>query len=135
MPRTSRREDEGLRGAYERFIAGDPSAMVDLLADDVVYHLPGGHLGGGRVDGRAALFARLAAAARWCDAPPEIELLETSGAGDFVVTVERFRVRRGALRLDQTVCVVWRMRAARCVELWAHFADQAACDRFWRGFS
>ena len=65
MPRTSRREDEGLRGAYERFIAGDPSAMMDLLADDVV----------------------------------------------------------------------WRMRAARCVELWAHFADQAACDRFWHGFS
>src|SRR2546426_2982072 len=62
-----------LRDAYARFAAGDPSGMAAFLAEDVVYHLPGAHLGGGRVDGRAALFGRLAAAARWCDAPPEIE--------------------------------------------------------------
>jgi len=133
MPGTPR--FEGLRAAYARFLAGDPSAMANLLAEDVVYHLPGGHLGGGRLDGRAALFARLAASARWCEMRPEIELLETSGAGDFVVTVERFRARRSPLRLDQSVCVVWRMRDARCVEIWSHFADQAACDRFWQGFA
>ena len=135
MPRTSGSGDEGLRNAYERFIAGDPSAMAEVLAENVVYHLPGGHLGGGRLDGRAALVARLVASARWCDAPPEIELLEASGAGDFAVTVERFRARRGPLRLDQSVCVVWRMQGGRCVEIWSHFADQAACDRFWQGFA
>jgi len=67
--------------------------------------------------------------------PPEIELLETGGAADFVVTLERLQASHAPHRLDQAVCVVWRFSQTRCVEIWAHFADRAACDRFWDGFS
>jgi len=108
--------------------------MARMLADGVVYHLPGRHLGGGRLEGRAAVFQRLAAAAAWCDVPFEIDVLASSRAGGFTTTIERLRARRGSDVLDQTVSVVWRFEDARCVEIWAHFADQVACDRFWCDF-
>jgi ketosteroid isomerase-like protein len=52
-------------------------------------------------------------------------------AGDLAVSLERLTARRRGRTLDQTVCVVWRLAGGRCVEMWSHFADQAACDRFW----
>ena len=47
-------EDRGRRcGGYVgltglRFLEGRPGDLIELLADDVSYHLPGLHLGGGR---------------------------------------------------------------------------------------
>lgn len=123
-----------LRDALESFTAGDIGPMTRLLSDDVAYNLPGRHLGGGVLRGREPLFERLASAARWLDAPPKIELIECRSVGAFAVSFERFTARRGTDALDQAVCVVWRFAGDRCVEIWAHFADQPACDRFWRGF-
>jgi ketosteroid isomerase-like protein/catechol 2,3-dioxygenase-like lactoylglutathione lyase family enzyme len=122
-----------VRRAYEAFAAGDPGPMRDLLAPDVVYHLPGRHLGGGTLRGRDEVLARTLGAAGECEAPPRIELIEVAGAGAFVTSVERFAARRRGRALDQQVSVVWRFAGERCVELWSHFADQAACDAFWDG--
>jgi ketosteroid isomerase-like protein len=120
-----------LRGLYESFACGDPRAMMEFLADDVIYHLPGRHLGGGTLHGRAELLERVATAARECDRPPSIHLISAVASGEFVVSVERFAARRRGRALDQEVCVVWRIVQERCVEIWSHFSDQDACDRFW----
>ena len=122
-----------LKNAYERFLAGDLDRLAALLADTVTYHLPGRHLGGGVLRGKQAVFRRTAEAVRACDELPRIRVLTVIGAGQFVVTVERFSARRGDRFIDQEVCVVWRIDGDRCVELWAHFSDQAACDAFWEG--
>jgi ketosteroid isomerase-like protein len=52
-----------------------------------------------------------------------------------VVTVEQLRLRRKGRVLEQPVSVVWRFQNFRCVEMWAHFDDQQACDAFWAGWS
>ena len=124
---------ERVARVYERFAAGDAQAMLELLHEDVVYHLPGRHLGGGTLHGRQALFERIGKAAAVCDEPPRIVLLHVGAAGPLVVSLERLIARRGARVLDQTVCVVWRIMDGRCVEVWSHLADQRACDGFWEG--
>ena len=124
-----------LAHVYGRFTAGDAQPMIDFLDEDVVYHLPGQHLGGGTLRGRRALFERLGKAAAACDGAPRIELLQLIAEGPLATSLERFSARRHAETLDQTVCVVWRMRGSRCVEMWSHFSDQSACDRFWDGMS
>jgi len=123
-----------LEHAYAGFLQGTPAALVALLADTVVYHLPGAHLGGGRLAGRDAMLHRLAKAAVAFDAPPQIELLSVFGDDAFVVSIERFRAARAGRQLAQRVCVVWRFEGQRCVEIWSHFEDQAACDAFWAGW-
>ena len=121
-----------LKDAYERFLAGDPECLVELLSDQVLYHLPGKHIGGGTLQGRSALLHRLSAAASACDTAPTAQLLGALSAGDFVVTFERFQAKAVQGVLDQQVCVVWRFSQNRCVEIWSHFENQEACDAFWR---
>jgi len=120
-----------LRDAYGAFAAGDGRLLAELLAEDVTYHLPGRHLGGGILRGRAEVLARTAEAALSCDAPPTIRLHGVVGSGEIVLSIERFVARRGGRTVDQDVCVVWRMAGDRCVEIWSTFSDQASCDRFW----
>jgi ketosteroid isomerase-like protein len=108
--------------------------MAEFLADDVVYHLPGMHLGGGTLRGRTAVLERTARAARDCEAPPSIALVSVTASVDFAVSLERITARRRGRTLDQEVAVVWRVAGRKCVEVWAHFADQDDCDRFWEGF-
>ena len=120
--------------AYADFARGDSAALWSLLTSATVYHLPGAHLGGGRLEGREAIFRRLVAAARSCDAPLELELLETFGDDVVVVTRERFRARRRGRSLDQEVHVVWRFERALCIEIRSYFEDQVACDAFWEGW-
>jgi hypothetical protein len=120
-----------LRFAYARFIAGDAEPLAAFLADDVVYHLPGKHLGGGKLQGRDEVFSRSVSAAAECEAPPRVELLDVVSCDDLVVSFERLTARRRGRRLEQQVCVVWRVAGGQCVEMWSHFTDQAECDRFW----
>src|SRR5262245_23899606 len=75
-----------LRAIYERFAAGDPLPMFEFLADDVVYHLPGKHLGGGTLQGRRSVLERTAVAASSCDVPPTITVLDVAASGSFVVS-------------------------------------------------
>ncbi len=123
-----------LRDTYERFLRGDARAATSLLDDDVVYHLPGRHLGGGVLRGRRELLARTARAAASCDAPPEIRLLGVAAHGEHVLSLEHVRARRRGRVLDQHACVVWRMAGDRAVEIWSRFSAQPTCDRFWDGF-
>jgi len=120
-----------LRAAYDALAHGDVAPMQAFLDPAVVYHLPGRHLGGGTLRGRDAVFARLAAAAAWCDAPPAVEVVAVVAVAAFVVSLERLRARRAGRTLDADVSVVWRLAGGRCIEIWAHFADQPACDACW----
>jgi HAD superfamily hydrolase (TIGR01509 family) len=120
-----------LRRVYGAFAAGDPAPMAEFLGPDVVYHLPGRHLGGGILRGRDAVLARVALAAAECEAPPRIELLATAAGGEHVVSIERFSARRAGRALAQEVAVVWRLDGERCAEIWSSFPDQQLCDRFW----
>jgi ketosteroid isomerase-like protein len=121
-----------VRLAYETFASRDPRSLFDLLSEEVVYHLPGQHLGGGILRGRAEVFARMSAAAQSLDEPATILIQGVTGFGEWVLTTERFTARRRARVLDQDACVVWRIVDGRCVEMWSRFCDQASCDRFWR---
>jgi len=120
-----------VRRCYESFASGDPRPMTEFLAADVIYHLPGKHLGGGTLHGRVEVLERVTTVAGECDHPPRIHLLSVVGSGEFVVSVERFAARRRGRTLDQEVCVIWRTTRGQCVEIWSHFSDQDACDRFW----
>jgi|SRR5581483_7376520 len=120
-----------LRRAYERLNSGDPRPMAECLDDDVIYHLPGKHLGGGTLRGRGEVLERMAERAPDFDTPPRIRLLSVVASEEFVVSFERFTARRRGRSLDQEVCVVWRVAGARCAEIWSHFSDQHGCDLFW----
>ena len=123
---------ERFRRTYERFLSGEPSELLAFLDERVTYHLPGKHLGGGALCGRVAILDRMRKAARACESPPRVELLHIAAHGPFIISFERVTASRLGRTLDQLASVVWLVEDGRCLEIWTHFADQAACDGFWR---
>ena len=117
--------------AYTLWFSGTPAPLLQMMADDVVYHLPGKHLGGGDLHGRDAIIARARSQASSFDEPARTEILDVIANDEFVVSFERFRAVRHGNALDQVICGVWRLQDGRVAELWTHFEDQATCDAFW----
>ena len=119
-----------LRRIYERLAAGDLAPLTQFLAEDVVYHLPGRHLGGGTLHGRAEVLERLIAGARDCDAPPLVTVVTVLASGDQAVSLERFVARRRRHSLDQDVWVFWRFAGGRCIEGTGYLADSVEKPAF-----
>ena len=131
-----RSDDVGDFGrAYRCFLNGDIGDLLALLCDDVVYHLPGRHLGGGDLVGARALTGRVITAAEYCDAI-DVDVLRIVAMEPFLVSFERLRASRSGVRLDQHMCAIWRTHRDGCIaEIWASPADQPACDTFWEAFT
>jgi uncharacterized protein len=110
-----------VRDVYTRWFEGVASPMLALLAEDVVYHLPGRHLGGGDIHGGEELLARGREYDSTYDTPPRSEILDVVTDDHWAITTERHRSRRLGHTIDQAVCGVWRIEGGRAVELWSHF--------------
>ncbi len=120
-----------IRDVYAKWLTGVVSPMVSFLSDDVVYHLPGRHLGGGETRGIDELMGRGRAYGRTMERTWPSEILDVIANDVFAITFERYRAQRNGIMLDQVVCGVWCLAGGRCVEVWSHFEDQAMVDRFW----
>ncbi len=120
-----------VRDVYTKWFEGVAAPMLALLVEDVVYHLPGRHLGGGDIHGTEELLARGREYGHTYDMPPRTQILDVVADDHWVITSERHRARRQGQTIDQAVCGVWRMKGGCVVELWSHFEDQAACDALW----
>ena len=120
-----------VRDAYEKWFAGVISPMMQLLADDVVNHLPRKYLGGGEAVGFDALLARAREYSATYDGPSRSEILEVVANDDFAITTEHHTARRNGHKLDEIVCGVWRFRDGRAVELWAMHSDPETLDLLW----
>lgn len=120
-----------VRDAYTRWFAGITSPLMQLLSDEMVYHLPGRHLGGGDLYGREAILTRGREYVTLFDEPARSDVYDVVANDDFAVSFERFQAKRRDRILDQVICGIWRLRDGRAVEIWAHFEDQDACDAFW----
>ena len=119
-----------IRDVYTKWFAGVASPMLQFLSDDVVFHLPGRHLGGGVARGIDDLMRRAREHMVVFDEAPYNEVVSVVADDVFGVTLERFRAKRRGGTLDQTICGVWRIEGGRAIELWSHFEDQAAYDAF-----
>ena len=120
-----------VRNAYSKWFDGVISPMATLLADDVVYHLPGNYLGGGDIRGFEELLARGRQYAPSFDGPSRTEIIDVVANDHFAFTTERHIASRNGHKLDGIVCGVWRFDNDRATELWSHHADPAALATLW----
>jgi len=120
-----------VREAYTRWFEGVVSPMMKLLSEDVVYHLPGKHMGGGDVHGHAGLLGLGRERPIAYDEQPHSEILDVVANERFAISYEHHVAKRKGQTMDQVICSVWRIgQDGRVAELWAHFEDQDAVDAF-----
>lgn len=117
---------------YAALARGDVAAMVGMLADDVVLHVPGSHPLAGDHRGPDAVLGFAAATRALTDDGEEIEVLDVL-AGDRSVAVHaRVRATRaGRAPLDNRTVHLLRLDAGRVAEIWLHNFDDLTVSEFW----
>lgn len=122
-----------LKDAHEAFQRGDLDALFGLMADDVVWHMPGNNVLAGSFRGRAAIMESFGALQANVDAYWAWPL-DYFGSDDHVVLVALVRARKGERTLETKECLLWRVDAdGKLAEVWHMALDEKAWDAFFQG--
>lgn len=109
-----------IQGAYDALANRDPSVLLDLIADDVRWHLPGRHPHAGDFEGKDALLAH------WRDYgeatgashfPPVLAVLADDR---FAIAIEHVELERNGKSYNRHDLVVYRIKDGKIVEGWVY---------------
>jgi ketosteroid isomerase-like protein len=121
------------RAVQRRFHAGEvgTAAFAHVLADDVVWHVPGSSVIAGEHRGREAVMRYFALRRDVADATLRITVNAEMHVDDLVITkADGTAVLGGSNTVWQTVGI-YRIADGRVAECWMVPLDQAAFDRAW----
>ena len=122
------------REGFERFVQGDLPALLDLFADDAVWHVPGSITLSGEHRGRDAIIAFLRGTAELTGGTYRVALLWTLADDDHLVAVYRaVGERPDGRKLDIEQALLVEVEDGRWKVVRAQPLDQAAFDAFWSG--
>ncbi len=120
------------REGFDRFVQGDLPALLDLFADDAVWHVPGSMALSGAHRGRKAIVTFLRGTAELTGGTYRVELLWTVADDDHLVALYRARGERpDGRRLDVEQALLVELEGGRWQVVRAQPLDQAAFDAFW----
>jgi len=110
----------------------DPAVLMDLLADDVVWHVPGRNLLSRDYVGKAEVAVFWGRARELSGGTVRIELIEVLGGDTFGIALVRvFGEREGRSLGGQFQAFTYRIDNGKIAEFWFMVQDRYAVDAFW----
>ncbi|HEY2814935.1 MAG TPA: nuclear transport factor 2 family protein [Acidimicrobiales bacterium] len=125
--------ETSIRRGYEAFNTGDVPALVELFADDIVWHFPGNSKLSGAHIGRDATLGVLGAYGEASGGTLQANVIDVMASNDHVAGVGRDTASIAGRTLDVRSTVVFAMRDGQVSEAWHYFDDVAAVDAFLAG--
>ena len=119
-----------IRNGYDAFNRGDVATLVDLFAEDVVWHFPGSSQLAGEHVGRDATLAVLGAYGEASGGTLKANLVDVMASDRHVTGVANDTASSGDKRLDVRSTVLFAMRDGRVAEAWHYVDDLDALDTF-----
>jgi ketosteroid isomerase-like protein len=119
-----------IRGGYEAFNTGDVAALVDLFAEDIVWHFPGANKLAGEHIGRDATLAMLGTYGQAGGGTLHATILQVLAGEDYVAGWARDSASFDGRSLDTKAVVIFAMRDGQVIEAWHHFEDLHGVDAF-----
>jgi uncharacterized protein len=120
------------REGFERFVRGDLPALLDLFADDAVWHVPGAMELSGSHRGRDEIIAFLRRTAELTAGTYRVALRWTVADDEHLVALYRATGDRpGGRSLDIEQALLVDLEGGRWKVVRAQPLDQAAFDAFW----
>jgi ketosteroid isomerase-like protein len=116
------------RRAAEAFRSGNLSAIERLVAEDVVWHVPGDNPMAGDIQGRQALLewlGRVSGLGFW------LREHDVFGDDEHVCALSYMGARRDDLEVETRVVSVFHFRDGRQVERWFYPENRDAWDRIF----
>jgi ketosteroid isomerase-like protein len=118
------------RRTADAFRAGDFDTLRSLVAEDVVWHVPGRHPLAGEIRGVDALVAWLR---RTTELGFTLREHDVFGSDEHVCALSYMGARRPGVEFEIPVVSVFHYRDGRQVERWFHPADLDAWDAIFGG--
>lgn len=121
------------RRLYELFRAGDAESVRELLADDIVWHVPGRGKFAGPKHGKGEVFAFLEQVGWEQGATTfDIDLRNVVADDEHMVAVVHYHHERGDTVFDQDGLELFSLRPdGKITAFWAFVHDSAAFDEFF----
>ena len=121
---------EQIRRGYEAFNSGDVDALVELFAEDIVWHVPGSSKLAGDHIGRDATLAMFGAYGAAAEGTLEANLIDVMASDDNVTGWATDTAATATRSLETSAVVIFAIRDGKVTEAWHHFGDQDAFDAF-----
>jgi ketosteroid isomerase-like protein len=119
-----------IRDGYRAFNAGDVPALVDLFAEDIVWHFPGTSKLAGEHIGRDATLTALGGYGAASDGTLQANLVDLVANGDRVLGWARDTATNATGSLDIDSVVIFTLRDGKVTEGHQMVSDPAALDAF-----
>ena len=111
---------------------GDVAVLMDTLADDVVWHVPGRNLISRDYRGKAEIAGFWARARELSGGTVRTELIDILGGDGFGIALVRvFAEREGKSLGGQFQAFTYRIVNEKVAEFWFMVEDRYAVDAFW----
>jgi ketosteroid isomerase-like protein len=121
-----------VRRFHEAQQKGDPSTLMEMLADDIVWHVPGRNLLSRDYRGRTEVAGFWAKARELSGGTVRTELLDVlEGERHAVALVRVFAEREGKSLGGQFQAFTYRITNGKIAEFWFMVEDRYAVDAFW----
>jgi ketosteroid isomerase-like protein len=116
---------------YETFTTGDTDRLSQLIAADVVWHVPGDNLISGTYSSREAIFGCFNKIYELTGGTYKPELLDILADDKYTVAILHGVARRGEKTLDQDYAFISKIRDGQIAELWEAWTEGPAWNEFW----
>jgi uncharacterized protein len=121
-----------IRGGYDAFNRSDVPALVDLFAEDIVWHFPGTSKLGGDHIGRDATLAALGAYSAAADGSLEAHVIDVTASDSHIAGIAHDTAATGGRTLSVRSTVVFAMDSGKVTEAWQYVDDIDSFDAFLR---
>lgn len=121
-----------IREGVEAFNQGNPGALMAMIADDAVFHVPGNSPIAGEYRGKQEIGGFFQHMGQLSEGSQRIDLeyLLTSG-DEYVVALWKAAGARKGIQYEGLAGYIFRVRDGKVVEAHNLQEDQDAIDRFW----
>jgi ketosteroid isomerase-like protein len=122
---------ELIRGGYEAFARGDVDTVMGLLADDIVWHVPGHSPIAGDYHGHDGVMGFFGTLQEETGGTFRLEIHDVAATDEHVLAIIDFHAERHGHSRDANAIHVWHVRDGKAVEFRAVLIDPYADDEFW----
>ena len=125
-----------VRRAYRALLKGDVLALEQLIAEDVVWHVPGRSGLAGDHPGREGIVRLFARLSERSGGSLRVDLHDVTASAEHAVALQELRATREGTKLASKQLVVFHIHAGRITEVWGPASmTPYEDDEFWGGES
>ena len=116
---------------YDAVARGDLDALAAVLAEDILWHVPGQGVISGDYRGRDGVVEFFTKAQELSNGTMRVELHDISATDDHTFAIQTNRAERNGKTLNARVAAVFHVRDGKAAEVWFFTNSQYDSDAFW----